>query len=547
MKYKVVSGIMLTLLLTSMLALTFNHNPVRAEVPSVRGDVNFDGIIDIIDVVIWAIAFGSKPGDSNWNSVVDLKLDNVIDIFDGVIIGVNFGKTVPVPPIKIGVIGPMEWVQGKGMKEGAMLAAEEINDAGGVLGRDVVVLTEDDGGEDPDVAKAAAERLIIVEGVGFLIGGFRTECCFPIREVAMDYKKIFIITGSATTELINCWLTPAMECGECVRCDYDRYKYLFRIAPPNMSVVFTHVLVPFVKTHLIPKVMIPVFGKPIKVAVVVENAAWTEQIRILIDMGGNLFFGLTHPYKPTDFSAEIVYKNYPLPTDTDFSVQLQAIEDSGAHLIVHVFSAKAGQIFITQWGERKTPALPIGVDVLGQENDHWAITEGKCEYEVIASTPPRVNVTAKTVPFWDNYVARWGHDPIYTSFGAYDAVYTLAEAIERAGTIDSDDVVTELEKTDRTSTNGRFKFTNYHDVFVEPTKDPLGIGANYLKPNEPPHYYTVEELRAMPVEEIYYVTWLSSEYAVPLLVQWINGERVIVFPFDQPYTKEIVFPPWMLP
>ena len=37
--------------------------------------------------------------------------------------------------IKIGVIGPMQFVQGKGHWNGAMMAAEEINAAGGVLGR----------------------------------------------------------------------------------------------------------------------------------------------------------------------------------------------------------------------------------------------------------------------------------------------------------------------------------------------------------------------------------------------------------------------------
>jgi len=300
--------------------------------------------------------------------------------------------------------------------------------------------------------------------------------------------------------------------------------------------MISHVLLPYVKHYVIPKLLVPIVGKPVKVAVLVEMAAWTEQLRSLIGAGDNLFFSMTHPYNFTDHTAKIVYTSYPSPVATDFSVELQEIEDKGVQLIVHVFSEKAGQTFITQWGERKTPALPIGINVLAQESSHWDITEGKCNYEIAASTPLRVNVTEETIPFWDSYVARWGHNPIYTAFGAYDAVYALAEAVERAGTIDSDAVVAELQETDRISTSGRFKFTNYHDVFVEPTKDPPGNGA---------YWYTDPDKRDLPAEDIFYVTWLSSEYVTPLLVQWQNGERVIVFPFNQTYTTKIEFPPWM--
>ena len=59
----------------------------------ILGDLNDDGIIDIYDVVTIAIAFGSKPGDSNWNAKADLVSDNIIDIYDVVTLASNFGKT----------------------------------------------------------------------------------------------------------------------------------------------------------------------------------------------------------------------------------------------------------------------------------------------------------------------------------------------------------------------------------------------------------------------------------------------------------------------
>ncbi len=58
----------------------------------IPGNVNDDCIVDIFDVVTVAVAFGSKPGDPNWDPRADLKLDGLIDIYDLVVVGINFGK-----------------------------------------------------------------------------------------------------------------------------------------------------------------------------------------------------------------------------------------------------------------------------------------------------------------------------------------------------------------------------------------------------------------------------------------------------------------------
>lgn len=62
--------------------------------PSVKADVNRDGKVDIYDVVTVAGAFGSKPGDPDWNPITDLVQDEIIDIFDVVLLAKNFGQTV---------------------------------------------------------------------------------------------------------------------------------------------------------------------------------------------------------------------------------------------------------------------------------------------------------------------------------------------------------------------------------------------------------------------------------------------------------------------
>lgn len=54
-------------------------------------DLNFDGSVDILDILIVAKAFGAKPGDPNWNPIADVNKDNIVDIFDLVVVATHFG------------------------------------------------------------------------------------------------------------------------------------------------------------------------------------------------------------------------------------------------------------------------------------------------------------------------------------------------------------------------------------------------------------------------------------------------------------------------
>jgi len=58
-----------------------------------KGDLNDDLTVDIYDVVIVALAFGSYSGNPNWNPVADLNEDEIVDIYDVVAVALDFGKT----------------------------------------------------------------------------------------------------------------------------------------------------------------------------------------------------------------------------------------------------------------------------------------------------------------------------------------------------------------------------------------------------------------------------------------------------------------------
>src|SRR4030065_560505 len=127
--------------------------------------------------------------------------------------------------IKIGVIGPMKFVQGKSHWNGAVMAADEVNAKGGVkVGNKMmkIRLIQADSNEFLSVTDAtnAMERLITRDKVDFVVGGFRTEAVLAMQDIAMERRGIFIGCGGAHPELT-----------ERVAKYYDQYKYFFRMTP----------------------------------------------------------------------------------------------------------------------------------------------------------------------------------------------------------------------------------------------------------------------------------------------------------------------------
>jgi len=66
---------------------------ILVEEPELPGDVNNDCKVDIFDLAAVGLAYGSVPGDSNWNPNADLNNDGKINIFDLATVGLNYGKT----------------------------------------------------------------------------------------------------------------------------------------------------------------------------------------------------------------------------------------------------------------------------------------------------------------------------------------------------------------------------------------------------------------------------------------------------------------------
>lgn len=404
--------------------------------------------------------------------------------------------------VKIGVIGPMNFMQGKGQWNGATMAADEINAKGGIqVGKKKmkIELIKADSNEFLSITDAtnAMERLITHDKADFIVGGFRSEAVLAMQDIAMDYKKIFIDCGAAHPELC-----------ERVAKDYDRYKYFFRGTPFNSKYLAKTSFIHLATVAAIMKKQLGI-EKP-KVAIVGEKQVWVDPMikaaeGIIPKMG-----------------MEIVGVWRPSQTATDVTAELSAVESSGAQIVFTIFSASVGVTFARQAGELKIPAVQVGINVEAQKDGFWEATQGMGNYVVTMNTYARdVEYNELTAPFVNTYIKKYGEVPTYTADTYAAIVYSLAPIIEKAGTLKADKIVSLME----------------NDVH----KVPSGV-VKYFKDEKG--------------NQTHDLTW-GPGYLTSLGVQWQDGKLVGVWPNHwkaSPDAPEVTYkgivslklPPWVV-
>ncbi|NJC73482.1 branched-chain amino acid ABC transporter substrate-binding protein [Planosporangium thailandense] len=107
-------------------------------------------------------------------------------------------------PIRLGALLPMSGanaVIGQAMVDGAQLAVREANAAGGVLGRRVELVVEDDAC-DPGTAVAAANK-IVTEGITVSVGGYCSSATVPTLKIFHDAGIPMVIPLSNSADLLK--------------------------------------------------------------------------------------------------------------------------------------------------------------------------------------------------------------------------------------------------------------------------------------------------------------------------------------------------------
>ncbi len=359
--------------------------------------------------------------------------------------------------IKVGVIHNYNDLSGKSIKEGAVLAQEQINKDGGIFVKDkgkklpVELFFADDGGK-PGTSSSGAEKLCAIDKVDFLVGANVTELTLAIQEVAMDYKKIFLSSGAAGVQL---WQNVEKK--------YPRYKYYFKFEPLDSLQLGVGMVGIGVETAKAIAKQLNIPLEDVKVAILAEHAEWAEPV---VKMAQENF---------KEKQLEVVYTARPSREATDLTTELAEATRKGANMVWACFSWEAGYAMVKQIYDMNLPLVSTGYNSVAQDlGGFWKATAGKGIYSISWTfATPRIALTPKTIPFYDAHVARWGHPPLtYRGNAEYDNMFILKEAIEKAGTLNADQLITVLEGIEHVGVMGVNK--------VDPKTHNSVFGKGYL-------------------------------------------------------------------
>lgn len=358
---------------------------------------------------------------------------------------------------KIGVFGPEQIPQGEDVRDGALLAAEEINAAGSGPKVEIVFC---DSEAKPEKAISCITKFAQQDKVQAITGGFSSAETLAALDTIKRAQLPYVSAGAAAPDVVK---------------DVDSTgpgKYIFRVGPINSTNLAADMCVTYVTK--LSKEGFTKFG------ILYEDAAFALP---LVDF---LAKCLPNPSAssggkiPITTGVELVGQEKHTPQATDFSSQFKALSDAGAQFVIEVNSTQVGLQVGKQWATLKPGFALGGINVSGQSSAYFGVTQAVGELNGPSGTL-RAAVTPKTIPFFDAFQSKYGRDPVYNGVATYDGVYTLHEAAVAAGGLAADGLVTALEKTDRVGAQGTLRFDATHDVVYSPTDPTKGIAPLYFQ------------------------------------------------------------------
>jgi branched-chain amino acid transport system substrate-binding protein len=375
-------------------------------------------------------------------------------------------------PIRIAVIAEAQSVAGSSIPGAAQLAADEINARGGVDGRKIEITTYDNHSSAADSVRAF-QRAVSEDHANAVIASYVSEVVLTLEPWASRLKTVMITPGAASDVIT-----------QNIAKDYDANKYTFHgyLSSSAMGSLICDAAKGLSVTAL-----------KMKSAVILsEDAAWTTPLD-----------GSYEQCLPAVGIKVLDHVRFS-PDTTDFTPIYNKIEALKPDVIVTGWSHVGVQPTV-QWRSQQVPIPIFGRSSQATNSAFWKDTNGAAEGIIFWDVgSPNVAVTPRTIPFAEAYKSRFGNYPSYCGYTAYDEVYYIAEAVHRAGSLDSDRLVTALEQTDFLGTVGRVQFLPKGDPHVHG----LRTGGNGIK---------------------------------GLVMQWQNGKEVSVWPADLA-NGQLIFP-----
>lgn len=326
-------------------------------------------------------------------------------------------------PIKVGVVLPLTGEQakfGEIEKNSFLMGLEEINKAGGINGRPIELLIEDDTGK-PDVGRSAVEKLISQDKVVALTGGYSSSVTYAVCAVAQQRKVPFLVsTGSADKITEQGW------------------DFVFRIAPPVSEY-------PKALNSFLAEVV-----KPQSVAILHENTLFGQS-------GAKEF---AEQCEKTGFKV-LMKEGYEAGA-VDFKpllIKVKAAKPDFVYMISYVMDAA---LLMRQSKELNfNPKLFVGGGA-GFTLPEFAKNAGDAAEYVFSA-----DLWSPTLPYpgakeyFENYQKKFGGATEYHGAEAYGCIYVVADAIKRAKEISTAAIRESMAATDMMTAFGPVKFISY--------------------------------------------------------------------------------------
>jgi hypothetical protein len=398
---------------------------------------------------------------------------------------------------------------------------------------------------------------MLTGGDQFIVGGFRTETTTAALTTLQSWNTggntpvPFFICGAATGSLIN--NNETQNPGG---------QWVFRVTDVNETCLF-HTLTDYVKQYLAPRLAAmytnatypPETPGQFRFAVIAEDLTWTQTMSYLLTApagypstpGYDYFLGPyvnTSGVQGTGGSPVIPGRNLVPAIGYDFTSLVSTLNAEHVHLIIDMFTMPEVNNLISAIKAANMPTMVVGIDVPGQQQSHWADTAGECEYECLLSWSGTATpiVPGVTDVFWRNF---WifsmsesggtGFWPLYTAAGAYDAIYGIKEAIENAGTSDTNNpaLLEAIKGTSRTSLRGHFQY-DHNDVYCNSN------GINWTKYDSNVYGYVREFVVQLVMNttsgsqlNVVYPLYLTDGVPLPLPY----GRRTMICPNTYPLAQ----------
>ena len=330
--------------------------------------------------------------------------------------------------------------QGFAMQTALNIAVDDVNAAGGVLGKTVRLVTYDTSGI-PSQGAQMAERLILEDCARGIVGLYHSNVAAAVSDIAHRYGIPLIIAEASADEL-----TSAL------------YAEVFRIAPAFSQLVEANA------TWLSSTLDVENLDTR-SVVQVVENSAYGQVLMaqneewmaksdidiktILVDLPMRDFSPIIARIVDMDTLPGAIFIYLRNGIGMEFQQQLidAGIGPVNGTLLINTEMALDAEQF---WS-----TVPDGAYTIVKRNGPWPSTVSPVGHAFAES--------------YQRYFDMW---PERYAFAAYDAFRLLADAINRADTLDSPAIVAALEKSDVVLAGGRYMFpfnsSNPPDAETEP-------------------------------------------------------------------------------